>query len=374
MMTVRAARRVLLPLAIATLVTAAVAPAVGASAPRDGVAPNGQVAPAKNDNKPDPLSTKQADAQEAGLEAELNGKAPGKVKEVAKGQYVQLDAGRHRHDLDRPGRVQRLPAQQHRGARPHGQQHDPLGARLQQAHMDGLLYDRTPGANSMANYYSSSRPAATRSRVRRPTGSRAGQRSLTYDDNTQTPNVWLFLQDTVNGWYNEQIAAGKTPAQINAYLSQFDKTDRYDYNGNGNFNEPDGYIDTFQSVHSGEGEEAGGGALGRGHLEPQLVRLLQPDRPRRAGLQQVRRHPDRQQQLLGRQVHHPARERRGGRVHPRVRPRPRPAGPLRHLRRRERHRLLDADVLRLLDGRWHRSTSARSPATWAPGRSSSSAG
>jgi len=27
---------------------------------------------------------------------------------------------------------------------------------------------------------------------------------------------------------------------------------------NGNFNEPDGYIDTFQSVHAGLGEEGGG--------------------------------------------------------------------------------------------------------------------
>jgi immune inhibitor A len=48
-----------------------------------------------------------------------------------------------------------------------------------------------------------------------------------------------------------------TPADINAYLSAFDVWDRYDYNGNGNFDEPDGYIDTFQSVHAGEGEEAG---------------------------------------------------------------------------------------------------------------------
>ena len=46
-------------------------------------------------------------------------------------------------------------------------------------------------------------------------------------------------------------------SEINAYLSKFDQWDRYDYNGNGNFDEPDGYIDTFQSVHAGEGEEAG---------------------------------------------------------------------------------------------------------------------
>ncbi|NMM22655.1 MAG: M6 family metalloprotease domain-containing protein, partial [Phycicoccus sp.] len=42
----------------------------------------------------------------------------------------------------------------------------------------------------------------------------------------------------------------------------FDKVDRYDYNNNGNFNEPDGYIDHFQAIHAGEGEEAGGGAQG----------------------------------------------------------------------------------------------------------------
>ena len=73
----------------------------------------------------------------------------------------------------------------------------------------------------------------------------------------RTRNVWLFLKDSVDGWYQSQIAAGKTPDQIDAYLSQFDVWDRYDYDGDGNFDEPDGYIDTFQSVHAGEGEEAG---------------------------------------------------------------------------------------------------------------------
>ena len=49
---------------------------------------------------------------------------------------------------------------------------------------------------------------------------------------------------------------------VNDYLSQFDVWDRYDYNGNGVFNEPDGYVDHFQAVHAGEGEDAGGGAQG----------------------------------------------------------------------------------------------------------------
>ena len=74
--------------------------------------------------------------------------------------------------------------------------------------------------------------------------------------------TWLFVRDSVNAWYDGQIALGKSPAQINAYLSQFDKWDRYDYDGDGNFNEPDGYIDHFQSIHAGEGEETGGGAQG----------------------------------------------------------------------------------------------------------------
>ena len=42
----------------------------------------------------------------------------------------------------------------------------------------------------------------------------------------------------------------------------FDVWDRYDYDNDGNFDEPDGYIDHFQAVHAGEGEEAGGGAQG----------------------------------------------------------------------------------------------------------------
>ena len=74
--------------------------------------------------------------------------------------------------------------------------------------------------------------------------------------------AWPFVQDSATAWYAAQVAAGKSPAEIKAYLVQFDKVDRYDYNHNGNFNEPDGYIDHFQAIHAGEGEEAGGGAQG----------------------------------------------------------------------------------------------------------------
>ena len=75
-------------------------------------------------------------------------------------------------------------------------------------------------------------------------------------------DIQRLLEDTFTGWYAKQLAAGKTAAQINLYLSQFDVWDRYDHDGDGNFDEPDGYIDHFQEVHAGAGEETGGGAQG----------------------------------------------------------------------------------------------------------------
>ena len=82
------------------------------------------------------------------------------------------------------------------------------------------------------------------------------------DGTSEAGGYWNFIKDTATAWYNAQKAAGKTDAEITTYLSQFDKIDRYDFDGDGNFNEPDGYIDHFQAIHAGEGEEAGGGAQG----------------------------------------------------------------------------------------------------------------
>jgi immune inhibitor A len=78
----------------------------------------------------------------------------------------------------------------------------------------------------------------------------------------EADGYWNYIKDTATAWYNAEKAAGKSDAQIADYLKQFDKVDRYDYDGDGVFNEPDGYIDHFQAIHAGEGEEAGGGAQG----------------------------------------------------------------------------------------------------------------
>jgi immune inhibitor A len=70
-------------------------------------------------------------------------------------------------------------------------------------------------------------------------------------------NTWYLIRDAVNAWVASQHAAGRTDAQIAADLASFDQWDRYDYDNDGNFNEPDGYIDHFQIVHAG-GDQADG--------------------------------------------------------------------------------------------------------------------
>jgi immune inhibitor A len=70
-------------------------------------------------------------------------------------------------------------------------------------------------------------------------------------------NSFNLIQDGVNAWYDSQIAAGRTPAQVKADLAQYDLWDRNDFDGDGNFNEPDGYLDHFQIVHAG-GDQADG--------------------------------------------------------------------------------------------------------------------
>ncbi|AVV42383.1 immune inhibitor A [Streptomyces sp. ID05-04B] len=83
-----------------------------------------------------------------------------------------------------------------------------------------------------------------------------------YGSNKANTGAWYAVQDGVNAWVAEREAAGDTAAEIKAELAQYDQWDRYDFDGDGDFNEPDGYIDHFQIVHAGEDESAGGGAQG----------------------------------------------------------------------------------------------------------------
>ena len=64
-------------------------------------------------------------------------------------------------------------------------------------------------------------------------------------------NTWVLVRHAANRWVKAQRAAGRTPAEIRRLLGTFDEWDRYDHDSDGNFDEPDGYLDHFQVVHAG---------------------------------------------------------------------------------------------------------------------------
>ncbi len=216
----------------------------------------------KNDNKSDPMTENLLELREKGLDASLNGKAYGKkTYQVARGQYVQLAREGEGAIWTVLGEFADLA---HNSiAEPDRAVNNTLiwETDFSRNYYLDILFNESPGSNSMRNFYIEQ--SSNRYTVHGDVTDwvEVPGNAASYDDNPDS-QVWNFLQESINGWYNAQITAGKTPAEINAYLSQFDVWDRYDYNGNGNFDEPDGYIDTFQSVHAGEGEEAGGGVLG----------------------------------------------------------------------------------------------------------------
>jgi immune inhibitor A len=134
------------------------------------------------------------------------------------------------------------------------------------AHYEQMLFSEEKGAVSMRNFYieqSSNRYAVNgivEDWVSVPFNEARYGTNLCGDIVCST--VWDFVDHSVNAWYDEKIAAGWSNADVQDYLAQFDVWDRYDFDGDGNFDEPDGYIDHFQSVHAGTGEEVGGGAQG----------------------------------------------------------------------------------------------------------------
>lgn len=248
-------------LTIASMIIGSMTTNIYAISAADGNINSGQKFVQKKDNLPDPLTTKQLDLKKKALEAKLNGKASGKTHEVAKGQYVELEregegaiwtvlgefADFEHNKIAEPDRTV-----------DNSTIWEPDFSR---DYFYELLFSDTPDVNSMRNYYKEQ--SSNRYTVYGDVTDwiKVPHEAEYYDDNPDA-NVWLFLEDTINGWYEEQIAAGITHEDINEYLKQFDVRDRYDYDGDGDFDEPDGYIDTFQSVHAGEGEEAGGGILG----------------------------------------------------------------------------------------------------------------
>jgi len=216
-----------------------------------------------------PLGARQFEQRLRGLEDRLSGRTKGKTHEVAKGQFVELaregedkvfaipgDFGARTISLGGPpGPKRNLIPQPDRSV----DNSTIWQPDFNSDYYKELLFADAPGALSVRNYYleqSSGRFTIS--------GDVADWVHLAFNETTYGANycgalwcqqTWSFIRDTANAWYATQIAAGRTKAEINAYLSQFDQWDRYDYDHDGNFHEPDGYIDHFISIHAGIGEE-----------------------------------------------------------------------------------------------------------------------
>jgi immune inhibitor A len=214
----------------------------------------------KEDNLPHPLGQLQAELRKKGLEEKLHGKTKGKTHEVARGQFVELERTGEDSIWTVLGQFSDLA---------HNTIPEPdrsvdnstiWAPDFSEAYFEELLFSEAPGAVSMRNFYielSSNRYTVNGDVTDWVTVPGV---ATSYNDDLGGPAVWGFVNDSVDAWY---ATSGMSPAQIDDYLSQFDVWDRYDHDGDGDFDEPDGYIDHFQSVHSGMGEEVGGGVLGQ---------------------------------------------------------------------------------------------------------------
>lgn len=242
-----------------------------------------------SDNRASSLSTKQGAMKQRAQEMVLSGEAravgDNKVVKVAKGQYVELAFEGEDQILTLLGEFGTGQDNTHDGRRGHaphggtdGPSHNEIPepdrsvdnttiweADFSQDYFDNLLYNK--GQNpSMANWYleQSSGRYSVDGFVSDwvEVDDNAATYGSNYCDDIVCADTWFFVQDQANEWWDVLVAEKGSVAAANAFLATFDVWDRYNYDGDTNFNEPDGYIDHFQSVHAGEGEETGGGAQG----------------------------------------------------------------------------------------------------------------
>ncbi|MGW1778515.1 immune inhibitor A domain-containing protein [Streptomyces sp. NPDC002143] len=131
-----------------------------------------------------------------------------------------------------------------------------------QAHFQDLYFGTGKNTESLKKYYEKQSSGRYSVEGEVTDWVKVPYNEARYGSNDASTGAWYAVQDGVNAWVAEREAAGATPAEIKAELAEFDQWDRYDYDGDGDFNESDGYIDHFQIVHAGEDESAGGGAQG----------------------------------------------------------------------------------------------------------------
>jgi immune inhibitor A len=257
---------------IGVLSIGALSPAMAASPSKDGGGPAKAV---RSDNHAGPLTQRQEARRKAAQRLILSGKAsPNEdgVVQLAEDKYFQAavtgtgqiftilsefgDAG--------SGKLGRIPGPVHNQIPEPDRTVDNnthWAADFNQAYYQDLFFG--PG-ESFADFYTKQSSGQYTVDGGVSDWVKVPGNASTYGDNTVEDfgGAWQFISDSGNAWYQAQKAANMTDQQIKDYLAQFDVWDRYDYDNDGNFDEPDGYIDPFQAVHAGIGEDAGGGAQG----------------------------------------------------------------------------------------------------------------
>ncbi|MFD6447435.1 immune inhibitor A domain-containing protein [Promicromonospora sp. NPDC060204] len=263
----------------ALLLSAAVVPITASAAPPVEEPPQ-QAAPAKEDNRPDALAEKQTEKRQiavdmvatgqAKVETRGSGKHKSKVVEISPREYVEYGveetaqlfsilvdfgdqtderypdstAGPAHNEIPEPVRSDNSTYWESDFSREHYQEMFFTGLEDQDGESFAGVYDEmSSGRFDLQGDVSDwvTVPYSTAS----------------YGTTESGTDMTRFVQDSANAWYDQQVAAGKSAEEIDAYLKSFDVWDRYDMDGDGITAEPDGYIDHFQAIHAGEGEEAG---------------------------------------------------------------------------------------------------------------------
>lgn len=232
------------------------------------------------DNLGSPLANKQAALKQQALGARLKGEGSGNIQEI-NGQYIELE-------LERTDKVFVVIAEfgntRHASFCDPGQTcaFPPDGSALT---YDGPLHNSIPRPNRavdnstiwqrdyspahyenmyfnrMAAYYESQSSGRytvegdVTEWVRVPFNEARYGRD--YCGGIVCNNTWFLLRDAMAFWVTDRLADGWTMQQVTDYLKTFDQSDRYDFDEDGNFDEPDGYIDHFQIVHAGGDQAAG---------------------------------------------------------------------------------------------------------------------
>ncbi|MDX2935564.1 immune inhibitor A domain-containing protein [Streptomyces ipomoeae] len=138
----------------------------------------------------------------------------------------------------------------------------PWKADYNREHYEQLYFGTGDGTESMKKYFEKQSSGRYSIEGQVADWVKVRYNEARYGSNKCDTCVWDLVRDGLNAWVADQEAKGKSDAEIKAELAEFDEWDRYDFDGDGDFNEPDGYIDHMQIVHAGADEADGGGAEG----------------------------------------------------------------------------------------------------------------